>query len=141
MLSGLWIVIVSFVRLPVTYVLGTGAKLAEIGAQGSLGGGREESLPFLNWLLVAGRILIAVAALAILVVFVFIGLFGLQKGLGAFLGSLLLGGLVAFAWVWLAGLLLESLSLTVVIANNTREIVEVLRTQRPGRLEQTGPTV
>ncbi|MDR7486167.1 MAG: hypothetical protein QN187_12630 [Armatimonadota bacterium] len=140
MLSGLWIVVVSFVRLPVAYVLGTGAKLAEIGAQGGLPGGREESLPFLNWLLVAGRILIAAAALAILVVFVFIGLFGLQKGLGAFLGSIVSGGLVAFAWVWAAALLLESLSLTVVIANNTRETAEVLRAQRPGRLEQTGST-
>lgn len=140
MLRGLWIVVVSFVRLPFKYVLGTGAKLAEIGEQGALPEGREGNLPFLNWLLVAGRILISVVAVGILVVFAIISLFALRQGLGAFLGGLLSGVLVAFAWVWVAGLVLESLSLTIVIANNTREIAEVLRARLPGQTERAGST-
>ncbi|MDR7532648.1 MAG: hypothetical protein QN183_08045 [Armatimonadota bacterium] len=127
MLSGLWIVIASFVRLPFTYVWGTGARLAEIGARGGLPAGRDEDLPFLNWLLVAGRILIAVVALAVAAVFAVLALWALRQGVGPFLGGLVTGALAAFAWVWVAGLALESLSLTIVIANNTREMVHLLR--------------
>ncbi|MCL6552687.1 MAG: hypothetical protein K6W08_06160 [Firmicutes bacterium] len=138
MLSGLWIVVASFVRLPFAYVLGTKAALAEIGVRGGLPAGRDEDLPFLNWLLVAGRILIAVVALAIVAVFAALALVALRQGAGPFLGGLVTGVLAAFAWVWVAGLALESLSLTIVIANNTREMVHLLRVRPGGQPERAG---
>jgi hypothetical protein len=127
MLGGLWIVVASFIRLPFAYVWGTKARLVEIGARGGLPAGRDEELPFLNWLLVAGRILIAAVALGIAAVFAVLALLGLRQGVGPFLGGLVTGLVAAFVWVWGAGLALESLSLTIVIANNTREMVHLLR--------------
>ena len=62
---GILVLIGSFFTLPVRWIKETGSRLAEIGERRSVVVEQTEDVPLLSWLLVCGRMVIALAAILV----------------------------------------------------------------------------
>ena len=133
MFKGLLIVIVSFFTLPIRFIRQTFEALAQIGAQGSVTPTGEERIPFLNWLLASGRVVLLLIGALQIVITPFLsgwqsrGFFGTSEfSFSSFLGGIVLGAIWAFLTIWWGAVLLELLSLAILLVNNTRDTVKAL---------------
>ena len=107
MFKGLLIVIVSFFTLPIRFIRQTFEVLAQIGVQGSVTPAGEERIPFLNWSLASGRVVLLLIGALQIVITPFLsgwqsrGFFGTSEfSFSSFLGGIVLGAIWAFLTIW-----------------------------------------
>ena len=123
-LTGFLRIVGSFFSLPFLFVKNTFAFLDRVGKEGFQKASGDESIPFLNWMFLAGRVLIVGVAAVIVVATAILMLSGYGSDAGDFILGLILGAVLAFVWIWICALWLEILSLGVVLINNTKEIIK-----------------
>jgi hypothetical protein len=117
---GFVVIVVSFFTLPVQYLRKSWSELSEVGERRVVSEQEDEQLPLLNWLLVAGRMVIAISAILVYVFLVLSAAF--SESTSAFVLAILFGWLLSVGLIWLWGMMLELISLQIVLVQNTREI-------------------
>jgi hypothetical protein len=121
---GFVIVLISFFTLPFRFVGGVWRELSEIGRRKSVVLEGSEELPLLNWLLVLGRSLVAITAI---LSYLLIVIAGASDGGSSMVLAIIFGPLLSMAIIWFYGVILEFVSLQIVVARNSRSILETLR--------------
>jgi hypothetical protein len=139
---GIWIVIKSFFSLPYGFVTDTFAVIKKIGKERNIPF-ESSDVPFLNWLLTTGRVIITLISFVIIFIAFIIGIAALISGGGrysdrniisSFFGMIfiwILGIIGAFIQIWVSALCLELVSLTVLLVNNTKRITNLLEKSEP----------
>ncbi len=126
---GFVVIVISFFTLPFQFLRRSWTELSEVGERRSVAEQEDEQLPQLNWLLVAGRMVIAIAAILLYVFIILSAAF--SESTSALVLAILFGWLVSVVVIWVNGLLLELISLQIVLVQNTREILsEVVEARR-----------
>jgi hypothetical protein len=120
---GFIIILISFFTLPFTFLRRSWDELSEIGRKQSVDVDGAAELPFLSWLLVLGRSLVAIGAVLL---YLFVVLAGAADDGDTFVLALLFGPVLSIAFIWVYGLLLEFISLQILVAKNTRLTYEAI---------------
>lgn len=124
--TGLLIVIWDFIVLPFRFVKGTFEWLGQIGTERTVSAVGDPELPFLNWMVVAGRVVVTLFAIILLAVVVIGGMVVMARDAGAGLAVLFLGPIFIWALVWFFGIWLESISLFARIARHLHNMANEL---------------
>lgn len=134
---GFIIVLFSFFTLPVQFLKRSWDELSGIGRKHSVDVDGSAELPFLNWLLVLGRSIIAIFAI-LFYIFLIIAAASAKENAGSkVVLAIIFGPLLSFAFIWFYGMLLEFISLQILVAKNTRLTYEALR---GNNASSTGPS-
>lgn len=141
---GILVLIGSFFTLPVRWIKETGSRLAEIGERRSVVVEQTEDVPLLSWLLVCGRMVIAVAAILVYVAIIVVAISDDDRAGGIIL-AVLFGWIPAILLLWVGGVSLELMSLRILTVQLLRQGVmasqesnEILRLGTAPRLPGDG---
>ncbi|HXK34580.1 MAG TPA: hypothetical protein VNM91_11280 [Dehalococcoidia bacterium] len=124
---GFFIVVVSFFTLPIKFLKRAWDELAAIGKRGSVELDDSDDLPFLSWLLILGRSLIALGAVLLYLLVILAASSSEDNAAAAVVLAILFGPLLSLVFIWLYGMLLEFISVQILVARNTRLTAEALR--------------
>ncbi len=145
-LSGVWIIIWDFIVLPFRFIRDTFRWLGEIGEAKSVNVIGDPELPFLNWVVAAGRALLtlfAVIGMVLALIFSITILAAADSGSEAAIGLLvfILAPLYVWALVWAFALLLEGVYITARVMGQLSSMVNELRGLRSELGKDRPPTV
>jgi hypothetical protein len=130
---GFVVVLISFFTLPLRFIQQSWAELSEIGRKKAVELEGAEELPLLSWLIVLGRALISIGAVLIYIFLIIAAAASGDDSAGAVVLAIIFGPLVSILFIWYLGVVLELLSLMIVLARNTRRILDAVERKRlPG---------
>lgn len=145
---GILVLIGSFFTLPVRWIKETGSRLAEIGERRSVVVEQTEDVPLLSWLLVCGRMVIALAAILVypaIIIIAIVAAISDDNGAGGIIVAILFGWIPAILLLWVLGVWLELVSLGILTVQLLRQAVlavqesnEILRLGTASRLPGDG---
>lgn len=128
-LKGIFVLIVSFITMPLKTLRLTVQQLRELGGAGVLGLG-DTTLPHLSWLRVANNFVASVVIVTILAVGIFQGLWSLgdlkysaKDAIAGLIWKPVAALLVAVVADWIIGIVMELLGILIVISNDVRAIL------------------
>jgi len=130
---GFVVVLISFFTLPFRFIQQSWSELSEIGRKKTVELEGAEELPLLSWLIVLGRALISIGAILIYIFLIIAAAASGDNSGGAVVLAIIFGPLASILFIWYLGVVLELLSLMIVLARNTRRILDAVEGKRlPG---------
>jgi len=136
---GILIIIWDFIVLPFRFIRDTFRWLGEVGERRSVSAEGDPELPFLNWIVVAGRAVLTLSALIGLIVAFIAGIVVLAQaddGSGAGLLFWVLGLLYIWGLVWAFAIYLELLYVVVRVPGQMHNILEEVKGLRADQSQQ-----
>ena len=138
---GVLVLIGSFFTLPVRWIRQTGSTLAEIGERRSVVVEESEDVPLLNWLVVCGRLVIAVAAILVYLAIIIAAISAAisdDNGAAGIILAVLFGWIPSILLLWFLGVWLELVSLGILTVQLLRQAV--LASQESNEILRRGTT-